>query len=70
MFKLITTMRRGLIGLQRLHHLFERNPQDVPHGQRGHQLLGIDVSKTTIQDLTGRPQYLVDPGCMPMKELI
>src|SRR5207247_8717726 len=32
--------------------------------------LGIDVSKTTITDLAGRPQYLVDAGCQPMKELI
>ena len=32
--------------------------------------LGIDVSKTTVNDLTGRPQYLVEPGCMPMKELV
>jgi hypothetical protein len=31
--------------------------------------LGIDVSKTTIPDLTGRPQYLVD-GYAPMRELI
>jgi hypothetical protein len=31
--------------------------------------LGIDVSKTTIPDLTGRPQYLVD-GYSPMRELI
>jgi hypothetical protein len=32
--------------------------------------LGIDVSKVTIADLSGRPQYLVDSGCAPMKELI
>jgi hypothetical protein len=31
--------------------------------------LGIDVSKVTIPDLTGRPQFLVD-GYQPMKELI
>lgn len=31
--------------------------------------LGIDVSKASITDLTGRPQYLVD-GCAPMKELV
>ena len=35
-----------------------------------YQNLGIDVTKTTIDDLTGRPQYLVEPGCLPMKELI
>ncbi|HVY70772.1 MAG TPA: DUF1501 domain-containing protein [Verrucomicrobiae bacterium] len=32
--------------------------------------LGIDVSTTTIPDLTGRPQYLVDDGCLPLPELI
>src|SRR4051812_28423012 len=31
--------------------------------------LGIDVTTTTLTDLTGRPQYLVD-GFKPMKELI
>jgi uncharacterized protein (DUF1501 family) len=32
--------------------------------------LGIDVNKATITDLAGRPQYLVEGGCQPMKELI
>ena len=31
--------------------------------------LGIDVGKTTLPDLNGRPQYLVD-GYQPMQELI
>jgi hypothetical protein len=31
--------------------------------------LGIDVAKTTIPDLNGRPQYLVD-GYQPMRELV
>ena len=31
--------------------------------------LGLDVSKTTIPDLTGRPQFLVD-GYSPMRELV
>jgi hypothetical protein len=31
--------------------------------------LGIDVSKVTVNDLTGRPQFLVD-GYQPMRELI
>src|SRR6266480_2369820 len=31
--------------------------------------LGIDVTKTTIPDLNGRPQYLVD-GYQPMRELV
>lgn len=32
--------------------------------------LGIDVSKVTVPDLTGRPQFLVDNGLPPMRELI
>lgn len=32
--------------------------------------LGIDVNRVTINDLAGRPQYLVDGGCQPMKELV
>ncbi len=32
--------------------------------------LGIDVSHSTIPDLNGRPQYLVDPGTKPLGELI
>src|SRR5213593_1964278 len=32
--------------------------------------LGIDVSKVTVTDLSGSPQYLVDAGCQPMKELV
>ncbi len=35
-----------------------------------YQNLGIDVNKTTIPDLTGRPQFLVPDGCQPMKELV
>ncbi len=35
-----------------------------------YQRLGIDVAKTTLDDLTGRPQYLVPPDCAPMRELI
>lgn len=31
--------------------------------------LGIDASKTTVNDLSGRPQYLVD-GYQPIRELI
>ncbi len=33
-----------------------------------HQRLGIDASKTTVRDLAGRPQYLVD-GHQPMGAL-
>jgi hypothetical protein len=32
--------------------------------------LGIDVNKVTVNDLSGRPQYLVDNGFQPVKELI
>jgi len=32
--------------------------------------LGIDVSKVTLPDLAGRPQYLVEAGCQPMPELV
>jgi len=31
--------------------------------------LGIDVNKVTVPDLTGRPQFLVDNGLQPMREL-
>ena len=31
--------------------------------------LGIDANKTTVRDLAGRPQYLVD-GYRPMPELV
>jgi len=32
--------------------------------------LGIDAGKATITDLAGRPQYLVEAGSAPMKELV
>ena len=32
--------------------------------------LGLDVNKVTVTDLTGRPQFLVDAGVQPMKELV
>lgn len=32
--------------------------------------VGIDAPNTTVEDLTGRPTYLVDPEYSPMKELI
>jgi hypothetical protein len=32
--------------------------------------LGIDASKVTLNDLAGRPQYLVEPGCAPLKEIV
>jgi hypothetical protein len=32
--------------------------------------LGIDVNKATVNDLSGRPQYLVEPGCQPLRELV
>ena len=32
--------------------------------------LGIDASQTTVADLAGRPQYLVDDGAAPLAELV
>lgn len=32
--------------------------------------LGLDVNQVTVPDLTGRPQFLVDPGVQPMRELV
>jgi uncharacterized protein (DUF1501 family) len=32
--------------------------------------LGIDVNKVTVPDLSGRPQFLVDNGLQPMRELV
>jgi len=32
--------------------------------------LGLDVNKVTVNDLTGRPQFLVEAGQQPMKELV
>lgn len=32
--------------------------------------LGIDANKVTVEDLTGRPQYLVDDGLQPLREVI
>jgi uncharacterized protein (DUF1501 family) len=32
--------------------------------------LGIDVNRTTIPDLSGRPQYLVEDHAQPLRELI
>ena len=34
-----------------------------------YQNLGLDAH-ATITDLSGRPQYLVEPGCEPMRELV
>ena len=32
--------------------------------------LGIDVNKTTVTDLSGRPTFLVENGLQPMRELV
>ena len=32
--------------------------------------LGIDPHRAILQDLTGRPQYLVEEGANPLKELV
>ncbi len=45
----------------------------VTHGELHATLyhnLGIDVEQTTIQDLTGRPQYLVEDQAQPLREVI
>lgn len=34
-----------------------------------YEFMGIDIGKTTPDDLSGRPQYLVD-SWPPMKELV
>jgi hypothetical protein len=32
--------------------------------------LGIDPTRTTVADLTGRPHYLVESDARPMPELV
>ncbi len=32
--------------------------------------LGIDVARTTITDLNGRPQYLVEDQAEPLREVV
>ncbi len=32
--------------------------------------LGIHAATTTVSDATGRPHYLIDGGCQPIKELV
>ena len=32
--------------------------------------LGIDLSSATVEDSSGRPHFLVDPGVKPIRELI
>jgi uncharacterized protein (DUF1501 family) len=32
--------------------------------------MGIDITRTTLTDLTGRPQFLVDTNYQPMRELV
>ncbi len=51
----------------------EANSRPVKFGEVHATLfhnMGIDVNKVMINDLSGRPQHLVDPGIQPMKELI
>ena len=35
-----------------------------------YQQLGLDPLSSSVSDLTGRPQYLVDPGCEVIRELV
>jgi hypothetical protein len=51
----------------------EATERPVRHGEvfaTIYHALGIDVNKVTVQDLSGRPQFLVDDGLQPMRELI
>jgi hypothetical protein len=51
----------------------EANERPVQFGEvfaTLYHALGIDVSKVTVPDLSGRPQFLVDPGLQPMRELV
>src|SRR5262245_2612333 len=51
----------------------EANERPVQFGQVFATLyhsLGIDVNKVTVADLSGRPQFLVDQGLQPMRELV
>ena len=32
--------------------------------------LGIDANRTTLPDLSGRPQYLVEDHAQPLRELV
>jgi hypothetical protein len=50
----------------------EANERPVQFGEvfaTLYHALGIDVSKTTVPDLNGRPQFLVDHGLQPMREM-
>lgn len=35
-----------------------------------YQQLGLDASNSMVNDLTGRPQHLVEPGCEVIRELV
>jgi len=51
----------------------EATERPVPFGEVFATLyhsLGLDVGKITMEDLTGRPQFLVDQGYQPMRELV
>ena len=32
--------------------------------------LGIDINRATVTDLTGRPNYLLDSGVQPLREVL
>jgi hypothetical protein len=51
----------------------EANERPVQFGEvfaTLYQRLGIDVNKVTVPDLSGRPQFLVENGLQPLRELI
>jgi hypothetical protein len=50
----------------------EANERPVQFGEvfaTLYHALGIDVNKVTVPDLSGRPQFLVDQGLQPMREM-
>ena len=53
----------GRIRFQGFHHALQRNPQDAPHRQRGHQVLSImRATNQTMVDIQKRARPAVDPA--------
>ena len=51
----------------------EANERPVTFGEvfaTVYHQMGIDLDTATVPDLSGRPHYLVEPGCQPMPELV
>ncbi|MFO1485651.1 MAG: DUF1501 domain-containing protein [Verrucomicrobiaceae bacterium] len=65
-------MRHGQVIGATDKHAGEATERPVAFGEvfaTLYKQMGIDVTKATLTDLTGRPQYLVD-GNLPMQELV